>query len=243
LPEVYVAADTLTLLWFPAPILKKTITVDQTRIRVRDAGESSIIVQAVEDLRVGARHVIEVFFADGRAPARAAFVLVTDPSEVDTRIEVGRPELPTTACPAEVPRPRPEDFVLLDYVSKGGVQTAKIEPVEETAQGLSSDQGVAYRGNRWIVFDVVISNHSERPLWTPRDATLTEKGGVTVRARVVTVGRDTIAPGEFVRVLAVAEELPAGAGRVFTVEVFGDGGRSFVIPRVTLPKPVTEGKQ
>jgi uncharacterized protein (TIGR02268 family) len=117
LPEVRVAADTLTLLWFPAPILKKTLTVDQSRIRVRDVGQSSIIVQAVDDYRADEREELEVFFADGKAPARAAFVLVTDPAEVDTRIDVERPELPNAPCPAEAQpsEHRPEDFVLLGY--------------------------------------------------------------------------------------------------------------------------------
>jgi hypothetical protein len=38
-------------------------------------------VQAVEDYRPDERHELEAFFADGKAPARAAFMLVMDPAE------------------------------------------------------------------------------------------------------------------------------------------------------------------
>jgi hypothetical protein len=51
-----------------------------TRIRVLEAGERLIIVHAVEDFGAGERHELAVFFADGRTPARAAFILVPDPT-------------------------------------------------------------------------------------------------------------------------------------------------------------------
>ncbi|EAU65519.1 hypothetical protein STIAU_1330 [Stigmatella aurantiaca DW4/3-1] len=132
LPEVRVAGDTPTLLLFSAPIQKKTLTFDESRIRVLDSGEFTIVVQGVADLQEGERHEIGVFFADGRAPMRAAFVLVTDPSEVDIRIDVRRPELPAMPCPNEAqPRaPLPEDFVLLGYVGEEGVSVTPIKDVD-----------------------------------------------------------------------------------------------------------------
>jgi uncharacterized protein (TIGR02268 family) len=245
LPEIRVAPDTLTLLWFPAPILKKTITVDPLRIRIRDAGESSIIVQAVADYRADERHELEVFFADGKAPARAAFVLVMDPAEVDSRIDVSRPEPLDAPCPAEVQRadPLPEDFVLKGYVDKHGVPTGVIGRVADNGQGLSAQSGVSYLGNGWVLFDIVITNGAGRPPFSPRGATLTGKGGVTLQARRVKAERDAIAPEEFARVLVVADEPPASAGGVFDLEVTGDTDRRLVIPRVALPVAVTEGKR
>jgi uncharacterized protein (TIGR02268 family) len=243
LPEIHVAQDTLTFLWFPTLILKKTLSVDESRIRVLDVGERSIVVQAAGDYRAGERHELAVFFADGQAPARAAFVLVMDPAEVDSRIDVQRPEPPRTPCPAEVQRaaPLPEDFVLKGYVNDHGIQTAVIDPVVDSAQGLSTGRGVSYRGNEWVLFDVEIDNLSGRPLFAPRDATLTGKGGVTLRARLVTAAVDEPSAGGTVRVLVVAETPPPSAGLVFTVEVRGADGRSLVIPRAHLPRPVAEG--
>ncbi len=245
LPEVHVAGDTPTVLLFPASILRKTLIVDESRIRVVDRGERSIIIQAVEDLREGERQQLEVLFSDGRTPARAAFALVTDPLEVDSRIDVERREPPSVACPAEAHREatRPEDFVLLGYVGTRGVPTAKFKAFADTAQGLGSEPGVSYLGNGWAIFDVLIQNLPNRKPWTPREATLTSKGGATLRVRVVTKGNGVDSPGDFVRVLAVVDELPPSAGRVFTLDVRGDGGRSLAIPGVELPKATTEGEQ
>jgi uncharacterized protein (TIGR02268 family) len=244
LPELHVAPDVPTVLLFPADIQKKTLTVDESRIRVLDTGARSIIVQAAADYRAGERHELTVFFADGRAPARAAFVLVMDPAEVDTRIDVKRPELPPAGCPPEVPRaaPLPEDFVLLRYVGERGVQTSTIGRALDSAKGLKSNRGISYRGEGWVLFDVMIGNLAGHPLFSLRDVTVTGKGGVTVQARVSTKTKGAIAPGEFLRVLVVADEPPESAGLVFTLEVRGDDGRSLVIPRATLPTPIAEVK-
>ncbi len=244
LPELHVAPDTLTFLWFPTLILKKTLSVDESRIRVLDVGERSIVVQATEDYQAGERHELEVFFADGKAPARAAFVLVMDPAAVDTRIDVARPELPHAPCPAEVQRtaPLPEDFVLKEYVNKRGVQTASIEHAVDSGQGLEMKEGVSYRGNGWVLFDVTIRNAPGHPLFSPLDATLSGKNGVTLQARVVTVQEEPSAPGDRLRVLVVADEPPPSAGLVFSLKVRGADGRSLVIPRANLPRPVAEDK-
>jgi uncharacterized protein (TIGR02268 family) len=244
-PEVRVEKSSPTLLLFQAEILKSTVTVDESRIRVVDRGERTILVQAVEDLRAGERHELAVSFADGRAPARAAFALVTNPGEVDARIDVERREPPSVACPADAtrPPPGPEEFVLLGYVDERGVPTAKIGEFADNAQGLESEPGVSYLGKGWVIFDVRINNLSSRPPWTPREATLTGKGGATARARLVTKGDGVASPGRNVRVLAVVNTPPPGAGRVFTLEVRGDGGRGLAIPRVELPKAATEGEQ
>ncbi|WP_336243642.1 DUF2381 family protein, partial [Corallococcus exercitus] len=147
LPEIRVEAAAPTLLFFPTAIAESTLTVDElprtvdtaavpgngSRIRVLDVGKRSIIVQPVEDLAPGERHELAVLFADGRAPARAAFVLVTDSAEADARIDVARPEPPGGPCPAEVPPPppRPEDFVLLGYVDEKGVRAGSVRWVED----------------------------------------------------------------------------------------------------------------
>jgi uncharacterized protein (TIGR02268 family) len=245
LPEIHVAADTPTLLLFPADIQKETLTVDASRIRVVDTGSRSIIVQAVDDSRADERPELEVFFADGKAPARAAFVLVRHPSQVDTRIDVARPEPSTAACPVEELRadPLPEDFVRMHYVDKRGVQTGVIDGVVDNGQGLSVAPGMSYRGNGWVLFDITIKNKAGRPPFSPRSATLTGKGGVALRVRRMKAERDTIAPGESVRVLVVADEAPLIAGGGFTLEVLSDTDRSLVIPSVKLPVTVTEGKR
>ncbi|NMO17481.1 DUF2381 family protein [Pyxidicoccus fallax] len=256
LPEIRVDKATSTLLFFPAAIAKSTLTVDEqprtvdkaaipvneSRIRVLDMGERSIIVQAVEDLRPGERHELAVFFADGRAPARASFVLMTDPAEVDARIDVERREPPNADCPAEAsrPSPRPEDFVLLGYVDDHGVQTEKVDEASNAGQGLSSQPGVSYRGKGWVLVDVQIENSASQRPWAPREATLTGRRGFTLPARLVTVDGGKIAPGKTQRVLAVAVPPPPDAGPDFVLQIRGEGGRGLTIPRVRFQELLTE---
>ncbi|QAT84349.1 hypothetical protein EJ065_2777 [Corallococcus coralloides] len=245
MPIVRVAGDTPTLFLFSSPIQKKTLTFDESRIRVLDAGERSIIVQPVANLGAGERQEIGVFFADDRAPARAAFVLVTDPAEVDSRIDVRRPEPPNTACQptAQAPVPKPEDFVLLGYVDAKGVTTSSRKGTLDAVQGLSLDNLVAFRGTGWILVDVKIVNGPDRPAWTPREAMFVGRVGMPLRARLVAKMPGAIPPGEDGRVLAAVEVPETKADLVLTLELHGDGGRRLTIPDVRFLKPAAEDAQ
>ncbi|SET36534.1 Myxococcus xanthus paralogous family TIGR02268 [Stigmatella erecta] len=245
LPALRVAHGTATLILFPAPIQKKTLTFDESRIRVLDAGERSVIVQAVTDLQEGERSELGVFFADGRVPVRAAFVLTTDPVEVDKQIDVRRPEPLSAACPdeAQAREPRPEDFVLLGYMDKEGIPASPFKDAEDAAQGLSSAEGVSYRGKGWGMLAVVITNSPTQPPWTPREATLTGALGLPLRARLVVDAQGAIAPDHKARVLAVVDTPKLLAGAVFTLELSGEDGRRLKIPDVRFPKAGMEGMQ
>ena len=243
LPVIHVAADTRTLFLFSAPIQRRTLTFDESRIRVLDVGERSIIVQPVANLTDGERQEIGVFFADGQVPTRAAFVLVTDPSNVDALIDVHRPEPPNAACQptAQAPAPKPEDFVLLGYLDKTGVTTTLGNGVKDAAQGLSSPATVAFRGKGWILMDVTIMNERNRPAWTPREATFVGRVGMPLRARLVAKKLGAIPAGEEGQVLAVAEVPKTSSDLVFSLEVRGDGGRRLTIPDVRFPQPRSGG--
>ncbi|ADO68686.1 conserved uncharacterized protein [Stigmatella aurantiaca DW4/3-1] len=245
LPEIHVAGDLPTLLLFSTPIQKKTLTFDESRIRVLDAGELSVIVQAVTDLKEGERHEMGVFFADGRAPSRAAFVLVTDPTEVDTRINVRRSEPLAAPCPSEAqPRvPQPEDFVLLGYVGEEGVSVTPIKDVEDEAQGLKATSGLFYRGQGWALVSLKIKNQSTQPKRSPREAMFTRTLGSSLQARVVVDGEGVIKPGGFGRVLAVVDAPMLSTDTHFTLELRGDDGRSLRVPDLRFPKFVMGGEQ
>jgi uncharacterized protein (TIGR02268 family) len=122
--------------------------------------------------------------------------------------------------------------VLLGYVDKKGVRTGAVGPAKDEARGLRSTAGGSFRGKAWALVDVQIVNSAGQQPWTPQEATFTSRRGATVRARVVTVGGGEVAPGGSLRVLAVADTVPASAGEVFALEVSGSGGRSLVIPDV-----------
>ncbi|WP_225413543.1 DUF2381 family protein [Stigmatella hybrida] len=242
LPEVHVTGDKPTLLFFPAPIQTKTLTFDESRIRVLDTGALSVIVQAVTDLKEGERHEIGVFFADGRAPSRAAFVLVTHPSEVDARIDVQRPEPPAAPCQNEdrLRTPLPEDFVLLGYVDKKGVSVTPVKDVDDEAQGLKTQSGLFYLGRGWALVSLKVKNHFEHPAWIPREATFTGPLGLTLRARLVVEGGDLIEPGAYGWVLAVVDMPALSADTSFTLELRGKDGRNLKVPDVRFPKAKLE---
>ncbi|AEI62833.1 DUF2381 family protein [Corallococcus macrosporus] len=242
LPVIHVAAGAPTLLLFSAPIQRKTLTFDESRIRVLDAGERSVIVQPVVDLREGERQEMGVFFADGRAPARAAFVLVTVPAEVDSRIDVRRSEPPSPACPstAQTLTPRPEDFVLLGFVKEAGVTTSIRKDMGDSAQGLELQPTVSFRGAGWILADVKFMNSPDHPAWTPQEATFAGRLGAPRRARFIMEKQGPILPGERGRVLAVMEIPETETDLVFTLEVRGDGGRRLTIQDVRFPKLASE---
>ncbi|RKH08629.1 DUF2381 family protein [Corallococcus sp. CA047B] len=243
LPIVHVAGDTPTLFLFSSPIQRKTLTFDESRIRVLDAGERSIVVQPVANLGDGERQEIGVFFADGKPPARAAFVLVTDPAEVDSRIDVQRPTPPNETCPtdAQLPVPKPEDFVLLGFVDGKGVTASTAKDHVDPAQGLGSQSAASFRGKGWILVDVTIWNSPDKQAWTPREAAFTGRVGMPLRARLVTAKRGPIPPGGDGRVLAVAEVQESDASFVLALEVRGDDGRRLLIPEVRFPKPGAGG--
>jgi uncharacterized protein (TIGR02268 family) len=198
-----------------------------------------VIIQAVTDLKEGESHELGVFFADGRAPSLATFVLVTDPSEVDTRIDVQRPEPPDAPCPTEAqPRaPLPEDFVLLDYLDERGITVVQIKHLTDVTSGLEATGGVAYRGATWVLVEVEIRNESGQP-WTPAEAKLTGEGREILPVRLVTKMERSVASGDHSRVLVASDNLPKGIGRVFDLELRGVDGRNIVFPRTRLPAPV-----
>ncbi len=245
--EVHVSDETPTVFLFGSEIRKKSVRVDTTRIRVVDAGEQSrtIVVQAVIPLGAGERHALEVEFADGKAPARAVFALVAHPSDVDAFVTVARQQPAAPACPAEVRAGvrGPEDLLLLGYMGKSGVTTAEIGYKRDATQGFASQEGVAYRGKGWLMFQVAIRNLRGPQPWVPTEATLTSKTGEKLRGRVVREEQGETPPGEAVRVLVVTEEPPAGAGLVFILEVSGPDDRSLAFPPVTIPAPAQESKR
>ncbi|WP_163786533.1 DUF2381 family protein [Myxococcus vastator] len=236
LPVVRVAHGTPTLFLFPAPINRKTLTFDESRIRVLDAGERSVIVQPVADLAEGERYEVGVFFADGGVPARAAFSLVTDAAEVDIQINVQRPELAGAACPVDEPRaPQPEDFVLLGLVDKEGVSATPIKGYDDAERGFHVQSAIAYRGKGWVLIDARVTNFAGQSPWLPREAMLTGRVGLPLRARIVMADKTAIQPGEHRRVLMVADLPQLPASPVFTLELVGDG-RTLKIPNVRFPK-------
>jgi len=242
-PEIHVAKGVATLLRFKSQLNRDAVDVDGRSSRITvDVGDGSIILEPLSDLGVAERLVVSAPFADGQ---RAVFVLVSSPSEVDTRVDVIRREPPDIACQAPAApcaAVSPADAVTSGLLDKQGVQTGVVPSFNDAASGFQSREGVSYRAGNWVLVDMEIIPPPRHPAWRPTGATLKGKTGA-VRVRAVKVEPGMVFPGEGVRVFVETDVPSPSAGHEFVLRLDGgDDAPSFSIPSVTLP-PALEGKR
>ena len=192
-PEVRGAKGIGITFHFDGPIREESIKVDDSRIRVVDMGKQSLLVEPITEPRADHPSEVAVTFADGEQE-RAAFRIVPHPSEVNTWIEVTRqPEQPSAVCQARIDELRarcgtqtPTAFRRSGLLRASGISARTFQRYADIAGGLVSDGGVSFRGEDWVLVEVVISNPTEQP-FAPRVATFKSKDGTPVTVRVVTV--------------------------------------------------------
>ena len=239
--EIRAAKGVATVLLFKSRINGGAVEVDRTRVKIIDAGEWSIIFEPVIELGRDERQVLTVPFADGQ---RAVFVLVSSPSEVDTRIDVVRREQTIESCQAELAETQakcsklsPAHLARVGWLTRKGVIARPIDKcigATRTAKGLGCDTGTAYRAETWALVAVEIRNESNQPPWVPREAVLKgQKSGVLLTVRSVEMDAEQIAPGEKGHVF-VEMEPPTNAGEPFVLELRDAAGLGITIPWVDL---------
>lgn len=233
--EARIATGIRTYIVFAVSIRGKAVEVDPKRIRVVDTGEKSLIIEPLSEPRPGERWTLRVPLEDGKAPEVAEFSLVAHASEVDTEIDVARPEESPTARPTCAPCAAlsAADAIASGFIDKDGVQTRQIFKFVDAASGFESQEGVTYRAKGWVLVDVEIIPPPGQPVWRPTGATLTSKTGeARVRAVKVKPGKNP----NTVRVLVTTDPPPSSAGLDFTLHLNGaEVAPSFSIPAVTLP--------
>jgi len=242
--EARIATGTRTFFVFGVPIRGEAVQVDGARIKVVDTGKVSLVIEALSEPPPGKRWTMRVPLADGKSPEWAEFALVSHPSEVDTELELERPQEPAsgkqTACEPRAPR-SPVDAVASGLIDGRGVQTWSIQP-GHAAGGFESRGGVSYRAWNWVLVDVRISPPPGHPAWRLTRATLKGRTG-ELRVRAVKVEPLKTGPGQELRVLVEADVPPPSAGLDFTLQLHGEEGEpSFLIPGVKLPPPAKEAE-
>jgi uncharacterized protein (TIGR02268 family) len=234
--ETRIATGIRTVFVFGGPIRGQAIEVDRTRIKVLDTGERSLIIEPLSEPKPGEHWTLRVPLADGQAPELAEFALVSHPSEVDTELEIARREQPDTACQTACTpcaAMSPADAVAAGLFEKHGVQTGKVAPLDDKS-GFSSQGGVSYRAESWVLVDVEIHLPPGHLAWRPAAATLTSKTG-EARVRAVKVEPNKQYPAQ-VRVLVETDVPPPSAGLEFALQLHGpEGEPSALIPKVKLP--------
>jgi uncharacterized protein (TIGR02268 family) len=241
--EARIATGIRTFLVFAVSIRGKAVEVDPKRIKIVDTGEMSVIIEPLSEPRPGERWTLRVPLADGKAPEVAEFWLVAHPSEVDTEIDVARPEESPPDCQAPCApcaAMSAADVIASGFIDSDGVGTRVFRGFKDAATGFESQDGVTYRARNWVLVDVEIIPPPGHPAWRPTGATLTSKTG-EARVRAVKIEPGKQYPGA-VRVLVTTDVLPPSAGLEFTLHLNGpEGAPSFSIPAVTLP-PAKEPK-
>jgi uncharacterized protein (TIGR02268 family) len=249
LPEVRSAKGIGITFHFDGAIREESVKVDESRIRVVDVGKKSLLVEPISEPLADQPSEVSVMFAD-REQERVAFRIVPHPSEVDTWIEVTRrTEQPDAACQARIDELRarcgaqsPTMFRRSGLLGKEGIPARRFERGADSEGALVSDGGVSFRGEGWVLLEVVISNPTGQP-WAPHAATLKSKDGAPVTVRLITPEVEEIPPGMSRRVWVETDDPPANAGVLFTLEVSGADGRSVRIGNVALAPRMQEGKR
>ena len=234
--EARIATGIRTFLVFSVPIRGKAVEVDPKLIKVVDAGAVILAIEPLSEPRPGERWTLRVPLADGKAPDVAEFSLVAHPSEVDTEIDVARPEESAPTCPTCAPcaAMNPADAIASGFIGTDGVQTQALRSFTDAASGFDSRRGATYRAADWVLVDVEIIPLPGHPALRPTGATLMSKTG-EARVRAVKVAPGSQSP-EAVRVLVTTDVPPSSAGLEFTLHLTGaDGAPSLSIPAVTLP--------
>jgi uncharacterized protein (TIGR02268 family) len=240
-PEIRVAQNVTVVLLFKSRINREGIEVDRTRVTIVDAGDRSVVFEPLLDLGFSERLVLSVPFADGQ---RAVFVLVSSPSEVDTRIDVIRHEHTVESCQAELAAAQarcatisPAAFARAGWLTHKGVIAREIDKctiATRTASGLHCVMGTAYRAEAWALVEVMISNKSNGHPWVPSEVTIKGmKSGVLLTVRAVEMEPAQTSPGEVWRVF-VETEPPTNAGEPFVLELRDAAGPGITIGGVDL---------
>ncbi|MCP3098229.1 DUF2381 family protein [Myxococcus sp. K15C18031901] len=258
-PELRVAAGVATLVLFDASLERSALELEgRERFRIVDVGERTLVLEPSVDLGAGERLGLRVRYADGSAPERGAFVLVTAPAAVDSRVEVFRRRDSVEALQAELAEARsrlaaqdvelralrarnaatgPVGMVMSSLLNDRGVHTHRIRPksTKHRADALIAEGGASFRAETWAVVSVTVRNNGQQP-WSPRLARVVNaRSGVAVRVIGVHAEPAQVAPGD-VGLVVVETESPAWTvGEVFQVELLdADGSARILVPGVVL---------
>jgi uncharacterized protein (TIGR02268 family) len=257
-PAVRVAGGVLTALVFDAALARSSLELEgRERFRLVDVGERSVLLEPIADLGPGEKLGLRIRFSADSSSEPAVLMLVTQPSEVDGRVQVFRRALSVSALEAEVAEVRaqlrartaelaelrarqasigPTDFVLAGLLDDSGVRVAKtITSKAEKHAPLLATGGFSVRATKWALVVLKVQNSGDEP-WTPDAARLIslENGQ---RAQVSTVIKTfpLTEGGQMSRVVIETGVPVWDEGATFRLElVDASGARRLIISRVVL---------
>lgn len=226
-PRVHVAPGVSTLLLFDAELGAVSLEGRGRFARVEVAGRA-LVLRPAEALEAGERLRLEVTFADGLAPARAVFALVTDPERVDGEVEVERRPRTAEELQAELDTLRAHcgasalaQLALWGRLGRESLRSGGFMG-RYTGRGVVVETPWVHLSSNKRVLLLQVRNPEGAAPWAPGEAVLWGPGEVT-EPRSVPVYLDTfrLGPGETGRVVV---EMEAGAAARWRLEVREKGG-------------------
>jgi len=238
---LHVARGVTTVLLFKSRINASAVEVDRARVRIVDAREWGLIFEPLAEPGAEDPLLLSVPFAEGSAPGRAVFELVTSPTEVDTRVDVVRSEPTAEACPAQLAEAQarcakssPARFAREGWLTRQGVVALPVEACHGGASavsGLRCVAGTVYLAETWVLVDLTFFNEPGQPPWAPNAVSVRGKGREHLKPRSVEPERPQLLPGARGRVLV---ELAPTSAEMLRLEVRDAVGRGLTITGVNL---------
>jgi len=254
--ELHVAPGYLTTLEFDSPVDRDSVTLGASgdRFALFEVNSRSIVLKPAMELAPKQSVELSVPFADGLAPARAVFSLVTHTSEVDGQVTVSRLPRTSEAVQAELDEVRaacaaqeaelealrvrstasgPAGMIFAGLLDWRGVQSGRNDTLKGEGGGqLESEEIGTHRASEWAAVSLRVRNTGVEP-WTPTEARLTTAAsGERINVLAVRMREPRIEPGG--RALVVVEtgapNWPEGAAVRLELRD-GERARRLLVPR------------
>ena len=254
--ELRVAPDYLTTLEFDSPVDRDSVTLDDSGSRFArvEVNDHTVVLRPAMEVASGQSVALTVPFADGLAPPRAVFSLVTHGSEVDGQVMVSRLPRTTEAVQAELDEVRaacaakdaelealrvrsaasgPAGMIFAGLLNPKGVQTGTIDPTEDAGSGrLALEEIVTHRASEWAAVALRVRNTGAEP-WTPTEARLAAvASGERINVLAVRMREPRIEPGGTALVVVETGAPSWPDGVALRLELRDrEGSRRLLIPR------------
>ncbi|WZX23533.1 DUF2381 family protein [Myxococcus stipitatus] len=254
--ELHVAPDYLTALEFDSPVDRNAVALEDSggRLALFEVNGRSVVLKPALELGPGRSVELTIPFADGAAPSRVVFSLVTRPSEVDTQVMVARLPRTAEAIQAELDEVRaacsakdaelealrvrtvasgPAGMIFAGLLDKRGVKAESPESLlSQGGSDLVARDVVTYLSSGWGAVALRVRNTGS-DAWTPVEARLSmATSGERINVLAVRMKEPRIEPGgaALVVVETGAPNWPSGA--VLRLELRDSaGGQRLLIPR------------
>lgn len=266
IPELRVALGVVTTMTFEDAVIDARelhLEGRGSRVKLVDVGEHSVVLKPLVELARGERLLLQVPFADGKAPTQATFALVSHPAEVDSQVEVIREARSAEACQGELADAKaqlaqkdaelealraraaasgPAGLIFAGLLGNEGVTAVRfmVPPSPDVRHGLraTGQRAMSFRAAKWTAVAVEVENIGEQP-WQPRTAMLVSvKTSRPIAGTSISMEKQQLGPGESALVVVETEPPSESAGEEFRLELFGaDGGRDLSIPKVRVHNP------